>query len=258
MTDLKVLIVEDEEILLEFMAQKITAEGYVAYTSNSGESGLPMAQRLKPDIIVTDLDLPGMDGREFINAYLKGLQKHEYPGIIVVSGIMETMESVRSVFFKVDHFLKKPCGMGDILNAINTLAIRNQRHKLKNLKETKEHRHILIIDDDEGDRNLMKNALESAGYQNISFASHGSEGMIKVKLEKPEVVVIDTVLPDINGMDLCKCIRDIHGLQTYPIVITGSVEAIDVEGVRAAGGFDSVVKTPDYGFLLEAIEKVGQ
>lgn len=118
-------------------------------------------------------------------------------------------------------------------------------------------KRILIIDDSEQDKKLMKRFLNKAGHEDILFADNGEEGAEKVKQEKPILVIVDTVLPGIDGFETCRRIREIKGASAPKIImITGSVDAVDAGRARTSGADDYVVKTSDCLPLLEAVKKI--
>jgi DNA-binding response OmpR family regulator len=114
---------------------------------------------------------------------------------------------------------------------------------------------LLIIDDNEQDRKIMERFLRKSGYQDIVTAETGEEGVEKSESEKPDLVIIDTMLPGINGFQACEQIRQKRGPDTPKIIVmTGSVDAIDAVKARKSGADDYCVKTSDSSPLLEAVK----
>lgn len=116
---------------------------------------------------------------------------------------------------------------------------------------------ILVIDDNEQDLKIIQRFLNKAGYNEIVTAESGEEGIEKVKLEKPNIVILDTVLPGLNGFETCRKIRESMGKNAPKIIIvTGSIDAVDAGKAREAEADEYVVKTSDCSFILEAVKKV--
>ena len=67
---------------------------------------------------------------------------------------------------------------------------------------------ILIIDDSEQDRMIMKRFLTKAGYDKIETAQSGEEGLEKMASARPDLVILDTMLPGINGFEVCRKISE--------------------------------------------------
>lgn len=116
---------------------------------------------------------------------------------------------------------------------------------------------VLIVDDNEQDRKIMERFLKRSGYTDIVTAETGEEGVEKTESEKPDLVLLDTILPGINGFDACQQIRQKLGSEKPKIIVmTGSVDAIDAVKARRAGADDYCVKTSDCAPLLEAVNNL--
>ncbi|MEE8359481.1 MAG: response regulator [Candidatus Omnitrophota bacterium] len=116
---------------------------------------------------------------------------------------------------------------------------------------------ILIIDDSEQDRKIMARFLKKAGYEDLIMAETGEEGVEKSKTESPDLVVSDTVLPGIDGFEVCRKIREAQGEETPRIIIvTGAIDAVNAVKARMLGANDYCAKTSDCVPLLDAIGKL--
>ena len=115
---------------------------------------------------------------------------------------------------------------------------------------------ILIIEDNASDQIIMKRYLKKAGYVNIDFESYGKAGVTHASATKPDLVLIDTILPDLNGFEVCKLVREALGKETKIIMTTGVIDAVDAVRARNSGADDYVVKTADYALLTQALSKM--
>ncbi len=116
---------------------------------------------------------------------------------------------------------------------------------------------ILIIDDSETDRKIFSRFLKKAGYEKIITAETGEEGIKKAKLKNPDLVITDTMLPGINGFEVCRQLRKNFGSHKPKIIIcTGSIAAVDAIEARRAGANDYCVKTSDAAPLLETVKRL--
>jgi DNA-binding response OmpR family regulator len=111
---------------------------------------------------------------------------------------------------------------------------------------------VLLIEDSPTVLGMIQSAIEDEGYETIS-AIDGQEGIKKAEEEKPDLVIIDTILPDINGFVVCEKIRTLYGRETPKIIVmTGAFAAIDAEKARIAGADDYCAKTSDISNIVEA------
>ncbi len=114
---------------------------------------------------------------------------------------------------------------------------------------------ILVVDDDQNARETMIDVIEARGYTTCR-ASTGEEAVEMVQNEKPDVVILDIVLPGISGFEACRRIKDIKGLKIEIIMLTGEVSAVDAAAVQASGADQFCVKTHDLQLLLNTIEEI--
>lgn len=117
-----------------------------------------------------------------------------------------------------------------------------------------ETKKIAVIEDDASIQKVLKARLEKAGYE-VGVASTGAEGLEIVKALKPDAIILDVMLPDANGFDLCRQIKEMDELFKV-IIYTGKLEAVDARRARQVGADDFTVKTVDFKYLLESIAKL--
>lgn len=114
---------------------------------------------------------------------------------------------------------------------------------------------ILVVEDNEQDRKIITRVLNKAGFKDIIMAERGEEGVEMAEKEKPNLVVLDTVLPGIDGFATCRRIRKTQSSKTMKIIVTtGAIDAVDAGKARAAGADDYVVKTSDFAHLAKAVK----
>ena len=123
----KVLIVEDEQSISNFISMILTANGYDTIIVRSGEEALTMIASHCPDMIVLDLGLPDMDGMEV----LKSVRKWSNLPVVVVSARNHEHDKVEALDYGADDYLVKPFGTSELLARIRT-AIRHTRTTLSN------------------------------------------------------------------------------------------------------------------------------
>ncbi|MDQ6530610.1 response regulator transcription factor [Flavobacterium sp. LHD-85] len=112
--------------------------------------------------------------------------------------------------------------------------------------------HILIVEDEVGIVQFLKQGLQEEGYQ-ITTAADGSKGFELVQEQKFDLILLDWMLPKINGLDLCKAIRIKD--QTTPIIFLTAKDTVQetVEGLKA-GANDYIKKPFSFEELVERIK----
>ena len=104
-------------------------------------------------------------------------------------------------------------------------------------------RKVLIVDDDEELVELMADAFERDGRFDIRIANNGFDAGMLVKEFRPDLVVLDVMLPDINGKEVCQRVRSDDSLEAVKIIcISGMVEQDKVADLKDAGANDFIQK----------------
>ncbi|MBP9733277.1 MAG: response regulator [Candidatus Omnitrophica bacterium] len=111
---------------------------------------------------------------------------------------------------------------------------------------------ILVVDDNEQDRKIIKRILRQAGHAEPLEARSAQEAANLAGSHSIDAAIVDTVLPDAEGFEICLNIRMLHP-DAKIIMITGHIDALDAGRARKAGADDYVVKTVDGNPLIEAL-----
>ena len=135
---MRILIIEDEKNILDFMARTLRSNGYKTITSETGQSGLSIINSQCPDLILLDLGLPDIDGCSII----RDVRTWATTPIIVISARTAEREKVAALDLGADDYITKPFGTSELLARIraslrhsnrlltdSTFYIRPYRHK---------------------------------------------------------------------------------------------------------------------------------
>ncbi len=102
---------------------------------------------------------------------------------------------------------------------------------------------ILIVEDEDLLLNLLQNKLTQEGYK-VSVARDGIEGLEKIKKEKPDLVLLDIVMPKMGGFEVMEQMRKDKQLKTIPvIVISNSGQPVEIDRAQKLGAKDWLIKT---------------
>lgn len=107
----RVLIVDDEAAILRFLRASLTANDYEVIEATTGAEAVKRATAEAPDLILLDLGLPDMDGKEVVRLLREGSQTP----IIVVSARAREAEKIEALDLGADDYVNKPFGMGELL-----------------------------------------------------------------------------------------------------------------------------------------------
>ena len=116
---------------------------------------------------------------------------------------------------------------------------------------------ILIIDDNEVDRYLIKKISQHTNMDVQFFeASSGEEGIACFSKISPDIVVLDTHLPQMDGFQVCRRIKNDTAVKAKVIMMTGQIDAVDTRKAREMGADDHCVKTADFMELMNSLKKI--
>jgi DNA-binding NarL/FixJ family response regulator len=115
---------------------------------------------------------------------------------------------------------------------------------------------IMIVDDDAGFRGLVVELLRHAGFETMLEARTGEEALAAVRAERPALVLLDFLLPGINGFEVCRTLRDEFGDDLPVIFVSGErVDPADRALGLLVGGDDYLVKPVDPDELLARVRR---
>ena len=118
-------------------------------------------------------------------------------------------------------------------------------------------RKALIVDDDEELVELIRDALEADGRFEIRVANNGFDAGMKVKEYRPDIIVLDVMLPDINGKEVCQRVRTDSALDgTQIICISGMVEADKIAELKECGANEFLQKPFEVETLIDRMCKL--
>jgi two-component system alkaline phosphatase synthesis response regulator PhoP len=122
MSDAKILVIDDEQSILNLVTAYLRAEGYEHYTATDGPSGLKAARVIKPDLIILDIMLPGMDGIELLTQ----LRRESNVYVIMLTAKTEEIDKVIGLSVGADDYLTKPFSPRELIARVKA-ALRRMR-----------------------------------------------------------------------------------------------------------------------------------
>ena len=105
-----------------------------------------------------------------------------------------------------------------------------------------DHKKILIADDNENIRDALTYLLEDEGYE-LLLAKDGADTLRKVRERKPDILILDIMMPEINGYDVCRTIKNDPDLKSiYVIMLTAKGQVAEQERGKEVGADEYIVK----------------
>lgn len=113
---------------------------------------------------------------------------------------------------------------------------------------------VLVIDDDPDIRDLLRHKLDQAGLE-VRTEGSGTAGLRATKEMHPDIVLIDWMMQDISGLEICRAVRADHALDDVRlVVVSGRADEADIEWAYAAGADEYVVKPFSPNDMVRTVE----
>ena len=238
----QVLVIDDDVIVNNLIRKFLEREGYQVEIAQDGNEGFKMAEKMIPQIIILDVRVKGMRGWEF----LKRLKEHPNLKNTPVVVLSDSVEEQRSRDAGVDEFLTKPLDW-DYFVAI-----------LKKYKKTSREFSILVVEDDAINREALRRMLGKDGW-NVIEAFDGPSAFDKLnENDLPGLILLDIIIPGINGFEVVQRLRQNPLWRRIPIVIISAKELTLEERGRLQGDVEKIYKKGDVtcNELLQTIRSI--
>ncbi len=246
------MVIEDGVTYQQALKREFTQRGYEVCCASTGEDGLLETNKALPDLIILDLLLPGINGRE-VCRILKMNPKYRYIPVMMLTMQREDKAVVEGIEAGADSYVNKNETMEVIvrraealikLSAASGPLLQEEEGKEETINLT--DKKILLVDDDITYLQGLKRQLVVEGYQVITGMS-GVDCFLALKNEIPDLLLLDLKMPEIDGIDTCRQIRKSRRFQDLPIVmLTASDAQEDVVKSFEAGVNDYIVKSNDF------------
>ena len=239
----KILIIDDNPEIIRLISDYLQEEGFVPVAALSGAAALDAAKMEKPYAITLDILMPGMDGWEVLQNLKSDPETSNIPVIVIsVSDNIETGMALGAV-----GYISKPVRKQMLIDEIKNISLR---------REENERKKILIIDDSEIDRNEMSRIVSENGMD-VILAGGGRESLNMLDSVSPDVMVLDLMMPEVNGFEVLKEIRTRPALEHIPVIVVTAKDLTAADKKRLTGNVSSIVGKTDltFGSLLTEIRK---
>jgi len=239
-----VLVIDDDDNAQDMMRKFLEKQNVSILQANSGEGGLKLAAEHMPDVITLDVMMPEMDGWEVLTA----LQNNETTKNIPV--IMLTMADEPDIGYSLGatDYLTKPVNWDELSRVL-------ARHKIESDSQT-----ILIVEDDETTRDMLRKSLETNEFK-VRSAVNGKEALLKVEDSKPGLILLDLMMPEMDGFEFAEKLRENKDWLDIPVVVITAKDLTKEDHQRLKGNVEAIMQKGSYSkneLLTEVGERIKQ
>lgn len=232
----RVLTVDDSKVVRSMVARHLAPYGCEVIEAANGQQGVEEARQHKPDLILLDITMPVMDGRQALAELRKDAATKAIPVIMLTAESGKDMV-VEVVKLGVTGYIIKPFQkeafdkeVGKVLGAPGAGAA--------DAPPVDQHR-VLVVDDSE---RVLEAARDALGKSlEVLTATSGKEALARYRETRPGIVVIDLAMPDMDGFETLKQLRDL-GKSIFVALAVGGDGGV-AEKARQAG-YHAIVTKP--------------
>jgi len=228
----RILVIEDNPANLELMRYVLAAFGHAVDIAIDGEQGVAQAHRERPDLIVCDLQLPGIDGFEVVRR-LKADDAFSRVPVIAVTAFAMVGDRERVLAAGFDGYISKPIEPQNFIDQIDGFLRGGQRQALPLRHTLAASAHgarpapapngvyVLVVDDTQANIDLLSTILESAGYQSAAARDLTQARALALK-RRPDLILSDFHIRHESGTQFIEWVRAQPSLASVPFVFISS------------------------------------
>jgi CheY-like chemotaxis protein len=220
-----VLVIDDDPAVRDIMRATLRRAGFSVAVAADGEEGLALAAQLRPAAITLDVVMPGLDGWAVLSKLKSHADTHDIPVVIA------TISDDRNLGFALgaSEFMTKPIDRKRLIDVL-------QRYRCES-----DICELLIVEDDDETRAMFCKSLEKAGWRTIE-AENGKVALDKLGEVTPDVIILDLMMPIMDGFEFLERIRADERYRHLPVVVVTARELSGEERSLLLGHVERVLQ----------------
>ena len=220
-----VLVIDDDPVVHDLLTRLLAKEGLQVVSALNGTDGLRLAEAVRPAAITLDVMMPGLDGWAVLTA-LKG-----NPDLADIPIIVVTITDDKNMGYALGaaDYLTKP------IEPARLTAI------LKKYTSVAQRPSVLVVDDDADMRNITYRVLTKSGCE-VQVAENGRVALDHLARHTPTIIVLDLMMPEVDGFDFLIALRRQPAWQAIPVVVVTAKEITDEDRHRLNGSVKRILQ----------------
>ena len=245
-----IMVVDDNTATRRMVRNALQRNGHHVVEAPDGRTARALIQTEHPRVVIQDLMLPDADGFELVGE-LRSLAVGEV-SILAFSGFASKLDEARMSTVGFDDIISKPIAPSRLVPIVES----HLPSRVPTSDRFGVGRRVVIADDDPLQLKLAAFRLQRYGFD-VETVSNGAAALAAVRRRRPDVIVSDVMMPELDGFGLAMALRAEGSLEELPLLLVTSsyVEASDRELARRAGANDLVLRTPELGELVTLLRE---
>jgi DNA-binding response OmpR family regulator len=242
----RILVIDDEPDFVKLLQARLQIEGYDVLTAEDGIKGIQLARRDKPDLIILDIMMPGMDGHMVCDMLKKSTITWSIPVIYLTARTGEADELL-ALEKGAKYYLTKPYNPEMLQEMVRSAIMETEEAEKKGGR-------VLVIDSDLSFVSDLEAKLRQAGYE-VAFSSTAEQGLRMAKEAPPDIILMDFSTSHADGHSGIKAIGRELSLQDTSIFILAPQPVIGKVDPRTSHLEKFIPKPVNYGLLLDILQR---
>jgi GAF domain-containing protein/CheY-like chemotaxis protein len=238
-----VLVIDDDLTARELIAEHLKAEGFSVTTAPGGLEGLKLAKELRPIAITLDVMMPDLDGWSVLAALRQDAELAEIPVIMV--SILD--EQRRAASLGAAGYLTKPIERERLRRLVGRFRVPARPTR------------VLLVEDDADQRERLRGWLDGAQWA-LQEAANGREALARVQAEKPDVILLDLMMPEMDGFAVVAALQKEPRWSDIPVIVVTARDLDAKDRERLNSGVQSVLVKETFrpAELVERIRRLAR
>lgn len=224
-----IIVVEDDPSTAELLMLYLAQGGYRVAHAYDGNKAIEKIKELKPFAVLLDVMLPEKDGWEILQEIKSDPELKEIP--VIICSVIDNAEL--GFALGASDYLVKPVDKITLLNKLEELSFLT--------KKRKKPINVLCIDDNQEVLELLSSILDAEGY-NVITANSGKDGVEKTLSYRPDLIILDLMMPDIDGFEVTQKIKNNPSTKDIPILILTAKDLTVEDKLRLAGKIENYLR----------------
>lgn len=251
----RILLVEDNMATADVMTNELKFLGYDVVAAENGVQAVELAAAELPDLIIMDIALPKMDGLKAASQIRANPNTKAIPVLAATARALPE-DREKCLAAGCDDYIAKPFTHDDLNACI--VRLLKQKNKLDPAQAAGAKKKVLIIDDNVDFSTLVRTKLSGTGRYEVRVENDGSSGISAARAFRPDLILLDVMMPDLDGPAVAEQISEQEGMAHIPIVFLTSIVSEEEARSHAGiiGGRHFVAKTEKLQNILSYVERI--
>ena len=219
------MVIDDDATVRDLIRRYLSREGFDVVTAGGGLEGLKFARELKPSVITLDVFMPDMDGWSVLQAIKEDAELNSIPVILMTI----SDEKQKGFTLGASGYLTKPVDRAQLAQLLD---------RFKNQVGTP---RVLVVEDDLNAREMMRRLLVGEGW-GVSVAFNGREALDRLIAERPNLVLLDLMMPEMDGFEFLAEFRKNPKFVSTPVIVVTAADLSLADRRRLDGGVQHILQ----------------